>query len=67
MFDRASFGNMISFPIVDDLQSLLWLINLGCIDLDPWYSRCDDFDRPDYQLWTSIRSKRHLPPSPRQR
>jgi bifunctional non-homologous end joining protein LigD len=26
---------MIDFPIVDDLASLLWTINLGCIDLDP--------------------------------
>jgi bifunctional non-homologous end joining protein LigD len=24
------------------------VINLGCIDLNEWYSRCDDTDRPDY-------------------
>ena len=41
-------GNVIAFPIVQDLPSLLWLVNLGCIDLNPWYSRCDDVDRPDY-------------------
>src|ERR1700680_4494140 len=41
-------GSVIAFPIVDDLASLLWLINLGCIDLNEWYSRCDDTDRPDY-------------------
>ena len=23
-------------------------INLGCIDLNQWYARCDDVDRPDY-------------------
>jgi bifunctional non-homologous end joining protein LigD len=34
--------------MVQDLASLLWVINLGCIDLNPWYSRCDDVDRPDY-------------------
>jgi len=38
----------VGFPIVQDLASLLWLINLGCIDLNPWYSRCDDIDRPDF-------------------
>jgi bifunctional non-homologous end joining protein LigD len=27
---------------------LLWVVNLGCIDLNPWYARCDDVDRPDY-------------------
>src|SRR5690242_10305152 len=41
-------GNVIAFPIVQDVASLLWLVNLGCIDLNPWYARCDDVDRPDY-------------------
>lgn len=41
-------GNIIDFPVVQDLASLLWLINLGCIDLNPWYARCDDTDRPDF-------------------
>jgi bifunctional non-homologous end joining protein LigD len=41
-------GNIIDFPLVQDLASLLWVVNLGCIDLNPWYSRCDDIDRPDY-------------------
>jgi bifunctional non-homologous end joining protein LigD len=41
-------GSVIDFPIVDDLAGLLWTINLGCIDLNEWYSRCDDTDRPDY-------------------
>src|SRR5213076_775604 len=25
-----------------------WVVNLGCIDLNQWYARCDDVDRPDY-------------------
>jgi bifunctional non-homologous end joining protein LigD len=41
-------GNVIDFPIIQDLAALLWVINLGCIDLNQWYSRCDDVDRPDY-------------------
>jgi bifunctional non-homologous end joining protein LigD len=41
-------GSVIDFPIVRDLASLLWLVNLGCIDLNPWYARCDDVNRPDY-------------------
>ena len=43
-----SSGNVIEFPVIRDLASLLWVINLGCIDLNPWYARCDDVDRPDY-------------------
>ncbi|MGV3771816.1 MAG: non-homologous end-joining DNA ligase [Verrucomicrobiales bacterium] len=45
--DHAS-GNVIDFPIIRDLASLLWVVNLGCIDLNPWYGRCDDVNRPDY-------------------
>ena len=41
-------GNVIDFPMVQDLPSLLWVVNLGCIDLNQWYARCDDVDRPDY-------------------
>jgi bifunctional non-homologous end joining protein LigD len=41
-------GSVIDFPIVQHLSSLLWVVNLGCIDLNPWYARCDDVDRPDY-------------------
>jgi bifunctional non-homologous end joining protein LigD len=40
--------NLIAFPVVQDLSSLLWTINLGCIDLNPWYARCDDTNRPDF-------------------
>jgi bifunctional non-homologous end joining protein LigD len=41
-------GNVIDFPVINDLASLLWVINLGCIDLNQWYATCDDVDRPDY-------------------
>lgn len=40
-------GNVIDFPMVQDLASLLWIVNLGCIDLNPWYATCDDVNRPD--------------------
>lgn len=41
-------GNIIDFPMIQDRASLLWCINLGCIDLNQWYARCDDVNRPDY-------------------
>ena len=40
-------GSVIHFPMIQDVLSLLWVVNLGCIDLNPWYARCDDVDRPD--------------------
>ena len=41
-------GNVIDFPMINDLPSLLWVINLGCIDLNQWYATCDEVNRPDY-------------------
>jgi bifunctional non-homologous end joining protein LigD len=41
-------GKVIDFPMIQDLPALLWVVNLGCIDLNQWYARCDDVDRPDY-------------------
>jgi bifunctional non-homologous end joining protein LigD len=40
--------NIIDFPMIQDRAALLWVINLGCIDLNQWYATCDDVDRPDY-------------------
>ena len=45
--DHGSKG-VIDFPMIGDRPSLLWVINLGCIDLNQWYATCDDVDRPDY-------------------
>lgn len=41
-------GSIIAFPMANDLASLLWIVNLGCIDLNQWYATCDDYNRPDY-------------------
>ena len=41
-------GSVIDFPMIQDRAALLWVVNLGCIDLNQWYARCDDVDRPDY-------------------
>ncbi|MBI3490317.1 MAG: DNA polymerase domain-containing protein [Acidobacteria bacterium] len=45
--DHGSAG-VIDFPMIQDRAALLWVVNLGCIDLNQWYARCDDIDRPDY-------------------
>ena len=40
-------GSVIDFPVINHLAALLWVVNLGCIDLNPWYSHCSDTNRPD--------------------
>jgi bifunctional non-homologous end joining protein LigD len=41
----------VNFPIVDDELALLWMVNMGCIDMNTWYSRVDKPDRPDWVLF----------------
>jgi bifunctional non-homologous end joining protein LigD len=38
----------IHYVVADDLASLLFLTSLGCIDHNPWSSRIDDIEHPDY-------------------
>jgi bifunctional non-homologous end joining protein LigD len=41
----------VNFPVVNDELALLWMVNMGCIDLNAWYSRVDKPDRPDFVLF----------------
>jgi len=41
----------IAYPLVNDELALLWMVNMGCIDLNAWYSRVDRPDRPDFVLF----------------
>jgi bifunctional non-homologous end joining protein LigD len=39
------------YAVVDDALGLLWLANLGCIDLNPWQSLADAPDQPTHVLF----------------
>jgi bifunctional non-homologous end joining protein LigD len=41
----------VNFPIVNDELALLWMVNMGCIDMNTWYSRVDRPERPDWVLF----------------
>jgi len=41
----------IDAPLVDDEAAVLWMANMGCIDMNAWYSRVDRPDRPDFVLF----------------
>jgi bifunctional non-homologous end joining protein LigD len=40
----------ISYVFAEDRASLLYLVNLGCIDHNPWLSRSPHLDQPDFML-----------------
>ncbi len=49
--DHGSKG-VIDFPMIQDRASLLWVINLGCIDLNQWYAtlrRCRSAGLPAFR------------------
>lgn len=41
-------GRMTHYLLIDDIQSLLYAVNLGSIDLHPFLSQIQSLDRPDY-------------------
>lgn len=43
-----SAGKSIDYLLCQDQRSLLYMANLGCIELNPWFSRVGKLDRPDF-------------------
>jgi bifunctional non-homologous end joining protein LigD len=49
--DRPPKRRLIDFALVNDELALLWMVNMGCIDMNVWYSRVDKPSRPDFVLF----------------
>jgi bifunctional non-homologous end joining protein LigD len=49
--DKGRTKKWVEFPLVNDELALLWMVNMGCIDMNTWYSRVDRPDRPDFVLF----------------
>ena len=47
---RTEIADDIRYVIGSDRATLLFLVNLGCIDHNPWMSRMDSLENPDYLL-----------------
>ncbi len=50
MIDSEHVGRPIRYVFAEDRASLLYLVNLGCIDHNPWMSRSPHLDNPDFIL-----------------
>jgi bifunctional non-homologous end joining protein LigD len=48
---REGERRVIDYALVDDDLALLWMANMGCIDLHTWSSRADRPDRPDWVVF----------------
>jgi len=50
-------GEAVNYALVNDVQTLLYLVNQGTITFHPWFSRVEALDRPDFVLFDLDRSK----------
>src|SRR5471032_692707 len=50
VFVQFPSGHSTVFAIVDNAAALVWVANLGCIELHTWHSRVPEIERPDYLL-----------------
>ena len=48
---REGEKKVIDYPIVNDDLALMWMANMGCIDLHTWASRVDKPERPDWVMF----------------
>jgi bifunctional non-homologous end joining protein LigD len=44
-------SRVVEFVLAQDLASLLYVVNLGCIEMHPLHSRAGSLDRPDYAFF----------------
>src|SRR5206468_1358205 len=47
----AGHGRPVEYVLVNNLPTLLYLVNQGTLTFHPWLSRVDDLDRPDVVLF----------------
>src|SRR5947207_11197656 len=50
-FPREGGSRLVDFPLVNDRDTLLWMVQMHCIDMNAWYSRVDKPHRPDFVLF----------------
>jgi len=44
-------GAAIDFVTARDIESLMWLANMGCIEIHPWLSRMTSIENPDFGIF----------------
>ena len=44
IYSESRNGNIINYIICNNKETLLWLANLGCIEMHPWYSRINNLE-----------------------
>lgn len=53
----AEKGHEVQYVLVNDQQTLLYLVNQGTLTFHVWFSRVGDLDRPDFVLFDLDRNR----------
>jgi bifunctional non-homologous end joining protein LigD len=56
----TSDGEPKEYLVGDDVATLLWMASLGCIEINPWFSRVQSPDNPDYCVIDLDPDKHHF-------
>ncbi len=46
-----SKGGTIEYLLCQDMDTLLYMANLGCIEINPWSSSIPELDKPDFMIF----------------
>jgi bifunctional non-homologous end joining protein LigD len=46
--EAKTTGKSVQYLVCNSKETLLWLANFGCIEMNPWASRIGSLDRPDF-------------------
>ena len=50
-FPVQSDQRMVNYGLINNLETLIWMVNLGCIEVHPWLSAVDSLDSPSYIIF----------------
>jgi bifunctional non-homologous end joining protein LigD len=42
---------IVRYAVINNLETLIWSVNLGCIEVHPWLAPKDHWKRPDYLIF----------------
>ncbi|MGY3053140.1 bifunctional non-homologous end joining protein LigD [Pedobacter sp. UYEF25] len=56
----TSEGEPKEYLVGDDVATLLWIASLGCIEINPWFSRVQSPENPDYCVIDLDPDKHHF-------
>src|SRR6266542_6790330 len=50
-FPREGGSRLVDFPLLNSVESVLWMVQMNCVVMNAWYSRVDKPHRPSFVLF----------------